>query len=109
MFHRAAGGGRRGRDYTDVPGGRSGHDRLRARALRAPGGDAARAHRRCVGDLVDAEPARPPHPTLLAGEGDAAVSVAPLPIPGQEPPRADGSSPWMATYSIPKRLFDDGR
>src|SRR2546423_8440585 len=50
-----------------------------------------------------------PHPTLVAGEGDEVVSVAPLPIPGQDPPRADGESPWLATYSIPKRLFADGK
>src|SRR5436305_2012783 len=50
-----------------------------------------------------------PHPTLLAGNGEDAVSVAPLPIPGQDPPRADGESPWLATYSIPKDLFDEGR
>src|SRR3954465_1048702 len=50
-----------------------------------------------------------PHPTLLAGEGDSVVSIAPLPIPGQDPPRADGASVWLATYSIPKRLFEGGR
>jgi Mrp family chromosome partitioning ATPase/capsular polysaccharide biosynthesis protein len=49
-----------------------------------------------------------PHPTLVAGEGDDAVSVAPLPIPGQDPPHADGSTLWLASYSIPKRLFEDG-
>src|SRR5205823_3128106 len=31
------------------------------------------------------------------------------PIPGQDPPRSDGGSPWVATYSIPKRLFVDGK
>src|SRR5947208_11604564 len=50
-----------------------------------------------------------PHPTLLAGEGEDVVRIAPLPIPGQQPPRADGESPWLATYSIPKHLFDEGR
>ena len=50
-----------------------------------------------------------PHPTLLAGEREEVVRIAPLPIPGQQPPRADGESPWLATYSIPKHLFDEGR
>jgi Mrp family chromosome partitioning ATPase/capsular polysaccharide biosynthesis protein len=49
-----------------------------------------------------------PHPTLVAGDGEGAVSVPPLPIPGQDPPRTDGSSPWLASYSIPKGLFADG-
>lgn len=48
-----------------------------------------------------------PHPTLVAGDGDGAVSVSPLPIPGQDPPHADGTSPWLASYSIPKALFAD--
>jgi Mrp family chromosome partitioning ATPase/capsular polysaccharide biosynthesis protein len=47
-----------------------------------------------------------PHPTLLAGPDDAAVRVAPLPIPGQAPPATDGETPWLATYSIPKHLFE---
>ena len=50
-----------------------------------------------------------PHPTLLAGEGEEVVRIAPLPIPGQAPPRADGESAWLATYSLPKHLFAEGR
>jgi Mrp family chromosome partitioning ATPase len=54
------------------------------------------------------DPRELPHPTLLAGEGDDRLRLAPLPIPGQDPPCADGESPWLATYSLPKRLFDEG-
>ena len=64
---------------------------------------------RVTGTWSTPTPRELPHPTLVAGEGEDAVSVAPLPIPGQDPPRADGESPWVATYSIPKRLFTDGR
>ncbi|HEY3019319.1 MAG TPA: hypothetical protein VGJ32_03960 [Solirubrobacteraceae bacterium] len=63
---------------------------------------------RVAGTWATPTPRELPHPTLLAGEGDEVVSVAPLPIPGQDPPRADGTSPWLATYSIPKRLFTEG-
>ena len=50
-----------------------------------------------------------PHPTLIAGQAGDAVRINPLPIPGQDPPRGDGTTVWLASYSIPKRLFEDGR
>jgi len=62
---------------------------------------------RVSGTWAASAPRDLPHPTLLAGEGDGSVSVAPLPIPGQEPPHPDGETVWLATYSIPKRLFED--
>jgi tyrosine-protein kinase len=49
-----------------------------------------------------------PHPTLVAGEGESAVRVSPLPIPGQDPPHTDGAKRWLASYSIPKALFAGG-
>jgi Mrp family chromosome partitioning ATPase/capsular polysaccharide biosynthesis protein len=63
---------------------------------------------RVRGTWTTAEGRDLPHPTLLAeGEGEV-MSVAPLPIPGQDPPRTDGETPWLATYSVPKRLFGAG-
>ncbi len=50
-----------------------------------------------------------PHPSLVVGAAEEALRLTPLPIPGQDPPRGDGTTTWRATYSIPKRLFDGAK
>ncbi|CAA9495568.1 MAG: hypothetical protein AVDCRST_MAG85-1455 [uncultured Solirubrobacteraceae bacterium] len=47
-----------------------------------------------------------PHPTLVTEDPEKGpLSLAPLPIPGQDAPKVDGTTEWRGSYSIPKDRF----
>lgn len=52
---------------------------------------------------------RLPHPSLVLGAEGEEHFIAPLPTPGDAPPRPDGETLWRASYSISKDRFARGR